>query len=313
MKGFCMNKYAITLGLLCALTSHINGMEQEASAGNTPNQGQNSQPVQQTILDGSTQQVDAQPAPAAETIVPTTKKSCVKEAAKKIAAVVGHAIYSPVRAGCYVWGKATASRPYKAIVSLPGKTIRGTRAAAQSTGHRIANLLRTIFGKLDLGNALEQYKPGEPFDLKAALHTHGCLVHRAHSYVFRRTFGFGALAALIGSGSAYRAFGKDPKTAVIGLVSGLATGLISYANFRHQANLSGIYALNDRIVKRAVEQRITAAQAEQAFASSDHALLHVGLSGLNAMRYITDQIKYWDNVDRGLKAAVPADGASSSR
>jgi hypothetical protein len=68
-----MNKYAITLGLLCALTSHINGMEQEASAGNTPNQGQNSQPVQQTILDGSTQQVDAQPAPAAETIVQLLK------------------------------------------------------------------------------------------------------------------------------------------------------------------------------------------------------------------------------------------------
>ncbi len=174
--------------------------------------------------------------------------------------------------------------------------------------------MRTIFGKLDLGNALEQYKPGEPFDLKAALHTHGCLVHRAHSYVFRRTFGFGALAALIGSVSAYRAFGKDPKTAAVkGLVYGLATGLISYAKFRHQANLSGIYALNDRIVKRAIEKGVTANQAEQAFASSAHALLHVGLSGLNAMRSITDQIKYWDNVDRGLKAAVPADGASSSR
>lgn len=309
-----MNKYVITLGLLCALTSHINGMEQETSVGNPSNQGQNSQHVQQTILDGSTQQVDAQPAPAAETIIPTIiKKSCVKEAAKKIAAVVGHAIYSPIRAGNYVWEKTTTSRPYKTIVSLPGKTIHGTRTAAQSIGRRIAHVLRTVFGKLKLGDALEQYKPKESFDLQAALHTQGCLVHRAHSYVFRRTFGFGALATLIGSGSAYRTFGKDPKTAVIGLVSGLATGLISYANFRHQANLSGIYALNDRIVKRAIEKGVTANQVEQAFASSDHALLHVGLSGLNAMRYITDQIKYWDNVDRGLKAAVPADGASSSR
>ncbi len=309
-----MNKCVITLGLLCALTSYIDGMEQEASMENTPNQGQIQQLAQPSLVNGSAQQVEPQPAPAAETIIPTIiKKSCVKEAAKKIAAVVGHAIYSPIRAGNYMLGKTTASRPYKTIVSLPGKTIHGTRTAAQSIGRRIAHVLRTVFGKLKLGDALEQYKPEESFDLQAALHTQGCLVHRAHSYVFRRTFGFGALATLIGSGSAYRTFGKDPKTAVIGLVSGLATGLISYANFRHQANLSGIYALNDRIVKREIEKGVTANQAEQAFASSDHALLHVGLSGLNAMRYITDQIKYWDNVDRGLKAAVPADGASSSR
>lgn len=324
-----MNKYIISLGLLCILTPCAYGMEQEETAAAVPNAkievieatlhqpaGQEMQPLTDmhkptnpTILDPE----EPQPAPDAETIVPTTtKKSCVKEAAKKIAALVGYIACSPVRVSRFVWGKATTSRPYKAVASFPGKAAHGTKKVAKSAGHRIANLLRTIFGKLDLGNALQQYNPDDDLNLPAALDAQGELVHTAHNYVLRRTFGFGALAALIGSGSAYRTFGKDPKTAVIGLASGLATGLISCASFKHQANLRRIYSLNDRIVKRAIEKGVTAEQAEQAFGNSRHTLSRVGISGLNAMCYITDKIKYWDSVDRGLIAAAPAEDASSS-
>lgn len=319
-----MNKYVISLGLLCILTPCAYGMEQDEAAAAAPAapievihqpNGQEIPgfPINPAILDESVQQEEPQPAPAAETIVPTTtKKSCVKEAAKKIAAVVGHAIYSPVRASRFVWGKATTSRPYVAVTNFTGKAAHGTRTAAKSAGHRIANLLRTIFGELDLGNALQQYGPTDGLNLQAALDAQGKLVHTAHNYVLKRTFGFGALAALIGSGSAYRTFGKGPKTAIIGLASGLATGLISCASFNRQANLRRISTLGDRIVKRAIEEGVTAGQAEEAFGNSNHAVSHVGISGLNAMRAITDNIKYWDSLDRGLIVAAPAEAASSS-
>jgi len=327
-----MNKYVISLGLLCVLTPGAYGMEQKERTEAAPAAqieviearhqpaGQEMQtfadmhkPEGPAILDESAQQVEPQPAPASETIVPTTtKKSCVKEATKKIAALVGYIAYSPVRVSRFVWGKATTSRPYKAVASFPGKAAHGTRTAAKSTGHRIANLFRTIFGKLDLGNALQQYNPDDGLNLQAALDAQGKLVHTAHNYVLKRTFGFGALAALIGSGSAYRAFGKNPKTAVIGLSSGLAAGLVSYATFRNQANIRGISLMGDRIVKRAIEEGVTAEQAEQAFGNSSHALSRVGISGLNAMRDITDKIKYWNSVDTGLVVAAPAEEASSS-
>ncbi|HML19382.1 MAG TPA: hypothetical protein PKD74_02280 [Candidatus Dependentiae bacterium] len=319
-----MNKYVISLGLLCILTPCAHGMKQEEAAAAAPvalseviHQRDGREipefPKNPAILDESALQEKPQPAPAAETIVPaTTKKSCIKEAAKKIAAVVGHAIYSPVRASRFVWGKATTSRPYVAVTNFTGKAAHGTRTAAQSAGHRIANLFRAIFGKLDLGNALQQYKPTDGLNLQAALDAQGKLVHTAHNYVLKRTFGFGALAALIGSGSAYRTFGKGPKTATVGLVSGLAAGLVSYATFRNQANIRGISLMGDRIVKRAIKEGVTAEQAEQAFGNSSHALSRVGISGLNAMRDITDKIKYWNSVDTGLVVAAPAEAASSS-
>jgi len=60
---------------------------------------------------------------------------------------------------------------------------------------------------------------------------------------------------------------------------------------------------------------MTATQAEEAFGNSDHALSHVGFSGLNAMRDITDKIKYLDSVDSRdsrLVVATPAEAATSS-
>ena len=229
-------------------------------------------------------------------------------------------IKTPVaKAGNFIWTKTVDGKnivknasiaTWTGIKSVPSATWRGIKVTPSVTWKGISSIRdlasfltrRTwlaIWGQAPqpgYAYAKQDFFGSRVDALRLAMIAQGHAIGNGYAYRRNRTLGLSTVATAIGSAIAYSKFGATGQTVAVGLGAGALTGLVSKLYLDKRAQLGKINGLHDAVVTRALQNGVTAIEAEQAYTQATtgnrrmYAIREFGFNGRSDMRGIRDQI-----------------------
>lgn len=226
-----------------------------------------------------------------------------KRAFNAVKSATGKVVCAPWEGLKFAWTNKGVLNP-KTAYTKAWDSIKNA-SPKQFARKMIADIWNTIWGQAPVLPGF-QYAHAHPEnkvnDLTHALRAQGRAVNAAKSYTVKRTIGFGALAAAIGSGIAYHKFGASVKTACAGLGSCALGGLFSNLYLRSRAQVGEIARRHEASVLLATNAQVTTLEANEASnaaltdqAEQKHwfnALREFGICGCSDMRSMRNQIEH---------------------
>lgn len=196
--------------------------------------------------------------------------------------------------------------PAKGITWAWGKIKKAPATTKELASRMLARMLNVIWGQAPAVRPVEfayhqaaaavNADQARINDLTQAMVNQGRAVNNARGYQLKRAFGFGTIAAAIGTGLAYRKFGATAKTAITGLGSGVLSGIGSWFYLGKRTQLGEIARRHKASVLLATAAGVTDEQATEAHTASlnpgadDHRRLYalrefgLGRSDMSSMR-----------------------------